>query len=598
MKNKLPFKGALSCLMLLGNLVVAQFPYNVTFNSTTAPPNVLIPSGAGTNQATFTSDGLQLTSNAANLFGAVIFDAVSFSPANGMDIEFEYVMYGNGSASYGAGDGLMFFLFDGNVTPNIGARGAGLGYTYNRAQSTYSSLRKTGLAGAYLGVGFDYYGNNRLRRFQAESRVGGINAAEVRDQITLRGAGGYVTLSGSTISSNVSPIPGASTNNASGYGSYNFGYPVLVSKSTTSTATNSGYTLDTSTGTYSSTPGINGVSLRAGGTSIPNSSSPNYRKAVIELRPNALGGFNVTVKIRNNSQTYTVIDKFHYPTSLTYVENANNVTTTSPYFDNSGTASANTTHVLNATPPSTLKMGFAASTGGAYQTHLIRSVSVNLPYRAEPKNDTVTICVGENVEILPFDNDLAYGGLITNPYASKNNIDKTSFQFTNTNGDNLGTTVTTPRGEYTYDATSGIVSFVPAQGFVTGTDDLMYSIKGLESPYNTELYRMPAHIILNVTEVGCVCRNPVTNTTAGSPSRHGITLLKRVGEASQNWPMSRASAHTVLESNSKGFVVSRMANPSVITNPIEGMMIYDTTAKCLKIYSDGNWSCFSKPACP
>jgi len=108
-------------------LIQAQFPYNITFNSTTPYPNILLPSGAGTNQATFTNDGLRLTSNAGDLFGAVIFDAVTFSPSNGMDIEFEYVMYESGSASYGAGDGIMFFLFDGNVTPSIGARGAGLG---------------------------------------------------------------------------------------------------------------------------------------------------------------------------------------------------------------------------------------------------------------------------------------------------------------------------------------------------------------------------------------------------------------------------------------------------------------------------------------
>jgi len=82
----------------------------------------------------------------------------------------------------------------------------------------------------------------------------------------------------------------------------------------------------------------------------------------------------VTVKIKNNSQTYTVIDSFHYPVSLTYVENANNVTTTNPYYDNSGTASANTTHILNATSPSTLKMGFTASTGGERIKHILSEV--------------------------------------------------------------------------------------------------------------------------------------------------------------------------------------------------------------------------------
>ncbi len=95
------------------------------------------------------------------------------------------------------------------------------------------------------------------------------------------------------------------------------------------------------------------------------------------------------------------------------------------------------------------------------------------------------------------------------------------------------------------------------------------------------------------------CYNPVNNIAAGTDTKHGITLLKRAGTENGNWPMVRKSAHTVLESNTKGFVVTRVANPiTAISNPVEGMMVYDTTAKCLKIYSDGVWNCFSTPACP
>jgi len=72
--------------------------------------------------------------------------------------------------------------------------------------------------------------------------VNGIATSAVKDQITLRGAGGYITGSGSTLSSNVLPIPGSSSNNPSGYGSYYFGYPVLVSKSSSTSGANSAYT--------------------------------------------------------------------------------------------------------------------------------------------------------------------------------------------------------------------------------------------------------------------------------------------------------------------------------------------------------------------
>jgi len=64
--------------------------------------------------------------------------------------------------------------------------------------------------------------------------------------------------------------------------------------------------------------------------------------------------------------------------------------------------------------------------------------------------------------------------------------------------------------------------------------------------------------------------------------------------------MGRKSGHIALESNSKGFVITRVstAGLAAITTPQEGMMVYDITAKCLKIYSDGAWTCFNNPACP
>ena len=97
------------------------------------------------------------------------------------------------------------------------------------------------------------------------------------------------------------------------------------------------------------------------------------------------------------------------------------------------------------------------------------------------------------------------------------------------------------------------------------------------------------------------CYNPATNTGQTRETRVGITLLKRAGADNGNWPMSRRSGHIALESNSKGFVVTRVATTaalSAITTPQEGMMVYDGEAKCLKIYTDGAWKCFNVPSCP
>ena len=96
------------------------------------------------------------------------------------------------------------------------------------------------------------------------------------------------------------------------------------------------------------------------------------------------------------------------------------------------------------------------------------------------------------------------------------------------------------------------------------------------------------------------CVNPATNSGLGANTKMGITLLKRAGsENTANWPMVRKSGHLALESNTNGFVITRVPTTSLsgITGQ-EGMMVYDTTAKCLKLFSDGAWKCFSQPACP
>ena len=106
--------------------------------------------------------------------------------------------------------------------------------------------------------------------------------------------------------------------------------------------------------------------------------------------------------------------------------------------------------------------------------------------------------------------------------------------------------------------------------------------------------------------IPCGCFNDANTTGTSLDTKHGITLLKRAGAQSGNWPMVRKGGHTALESNTKGFVVTRLPTSGLtaITNPVDGMMVYDTTEKCLKIYTtstipaDNGWRCFSTPACP
>lgn len=104
-----------------------------------------------------------------------------------------------------------------------------------------------------------------------------------------------------------------------------------------------------------------------------------------------------------------------------------------------------------------------------------------------------------------------------------------------------------------------------------------------------------------VNVVDCVCYNNGNFTSAGIDSNLGITSLMRAGQNNNdNWPMIRKSAHMVLESTTKGFILTRVTTSELtgITNPQEGMIVYDLNVKCLKVYSDGSWKCFSTPSCP
>lgn len=109
------------------------------------------------------------------------------------------------------------------------------------------------------------------------------------------------------------------------------------------------------------------------------------------------------------------------------------------------------------------------------------------------------------------------------------------------------------------------------------------------------------------------CYKPGAVASVGNPaliSKVGITSLNRAGAAGDNWPAVRTGGWLVLEAKTKGFVPNRVEfsgeNPVGIvpSNFIEGMLVYDTTNKCLKMYTstDGGtnfgWYCISTQTCP
>ncbi|WP_375191072.1 hypothetical protein [Chryseobacterium sp.] len=129
------------------------------------------------------------------------------------------------------------------------------------------------------------------------------------------------------------------------------------------------------------------------------------------------------------------------------------------------------------------------------------------------------------------------------------------------------------------------------------------SISNISSSSNVVSSFQPVCLIVNPK----FCYESPTDTVSSVPVKHGITLLGRAGAANGNWPMLRNSAYTVLESKTKGLVITRNSNPEgSIAIPVVGMMVFDTDENsgkgCLKIYtgsgSGEGWKCFNTQTCP
>ncbi|MFZ4693959.1 MAG: lectin-like domain-containing protein [Verrucomicrobiia bacterium] len=162
----------------------AQYLYSETFRETTAPGWILAGDDPGTPAPVLTAaqgidpsgnGWLRLTSNANNQSAYAFLNSAIRTPSS-FSISFEYAMW-NGSGA----DGISFFLFDATTpSPSPGSFGGSLGY----AQRTGME----GVAGGWLGVGLDNFGNFSN---PTEGRIGGPGF--IPNSITVRGSGNSTT---------------------------------------------------------------------------------------------------------------------------------------------------------------------------------------------------------------------------------------------------------------------------------------------------------------------------------------------------------------------------------------------------------------------
>lgn len=120
-----------------------------------------------------------------------------------------------------------------------------------------------------------------------------------------------------------------------------------------------------------------------------------------------------------------------------------------------------------------------------------------------------------------------------------------------------------------------------AKGATAGTYTFKYTVPGTCTGEDTTTVT----IILK-----SACTVAGKNGTP-TPSLVGISNLSQ--HRVSTWPSDIKNAHLVLESNTKGFVLTRTESDK-IPQPIKGMLIWDTKDKCIKLYSDLGWHCINQ----
>ncbi|SIT95797.1 hypothetical protein SAMN05660493_00462 [Epilithonimonas bovis DSM 19482] len=252
--------------------------------------------------------------------------------------------------------------------------------------------------------------------------------------------------------------------------------------------------------------------------------------------------------------------------------------------------------------------GYTASTGAFSNDQRIRfnSFCSDLPIELDTDNDGVP-----NHLDVDSDNDGCADALEGSEFVRRTHIHSLSLATTDTNYPYRG------QIKVTYDGTT---TGTPAQiiSTSTGANGVPQLVNVAGSNFNSSTN--PSNIVGisdntdGTADIGqdfgssqdALTRDPDCDrcfrpaTTAGTtlPTNHGITALARAGGNTGEWPVRVNGAYTVLDAKTKGFVINRVPTSALTSiTGVTGMMVYDTTVNCLKIYDGTSWNCYTKQTC-
>lgn len=130
-------------------------------------------------------------------------------------------------------------------------------------------------------------------------------------------------------------------------------------------------------------------------------------------------------------------------------------------------------------------------------------------------------------------------------------------------------------------------------------DEVKFEVFSLISAFNNiKVYNLkidPSNPTTNDGNLICqnnVCVKQGDFSAPGSPST--AVAISTLSSPRASWPGDIPNGFIVLESKNKGLVISRVSNSASVLQPQEGMLIYDTSASCTKLYNGISWKCILK----
>ncbi|MGV0978528.1 Ig-like domain-containing protein [Empedobacter falsenii] len=147
-------------------------------------------------------------------------------------------------------------------------------------------------------------------------------------------------------------------------------------------------------------------------------------------------------------------------------------------------------------------------------------------------------------------------------------------------------------GTWTVDSSAKKLTFTPETGFTDAPTPIQYYFTDTSGNNSNK-----ATVTITVTgggttpTPGTTCTKTPNTTTATSFTNVGISTMSTKLE---NWPTAIPNGFLALESSTKGFVITRTADVAKIVDAKEGMIVYDTTEKCVKLYNGTIWHCIEK----